>query len=101
MGDPVELKKSLMSLLTIKRIEWQHEKEWHFINEKSKQLVRYDHTALKDVIVGARSTKNKKLRAICDQLPMEVRFRQLVLKHGTYELRPDDDDVDFEYGTLL
>jgi hypothetical protein len=100
MGDPVELQRSLLSLLTVKHIDWHNEKEWRFINEKPNQLVRYDHSALKDVIVGARaSAENKsKLRAICDQLPTQVRFRQLVLKHGTYELRSDDDDDDFEYG---
>ena len=99
MGDPVELKTSLMNLLTVKHIDWQHEKEWRFINEKPNQLVRYDHSALKDVIVGARASAGHKsqVRAICDRLPTEVRFRQLVLKHGTYELRSDDEDDDFEY----
>ena len=52
------------------------------------------------LFVGVRASAENasKLRAICDQLPTDVRFRQLVLKHGTYELRSDDDDDDFEYG---
>jgi hypothetical protein len=37
MGDPVELKKSLMSLLPVKHADWQKEKEWRFINETPNQ----------------------------------------------------------------
>ena len=52
------------------------------------------------LFVGVRASVENasELRAICDQLPTEVRFRPLALKHGTYELRSDDDDDDFEYG---
>ena len=91
--DSVELQKSLRSLLMVKHVYWQHEKEWRFINEKPKQSVRYDPLALQDVVVGARASPENvaKLRAICDQLPTKVRFRQLVLMHGTYELRSDDE----------
>lgn len=93
MGDPVELKKSLMSLLTVKHIDWQHEKEWRFLNERPNQPVQYDPSALKNVIVGARASVENiaKLRAICDQLPTKVGFRQLVLMHGTYGLRSNDE----------
>jgi hypothetical protein len=81
MGDALELKNSLRALLTAKHIDWQHEKEWRFINEEPGQPVQYDPSALKDVLVGTRARVDNvaKLRAICDQLPTKVRFEQLVL----------------------
>jgi hypothetical protein len=93
LSDSKEVAKSLMSLLTIKHTDWQHEREWRFINWKPNQLVGYDPAALKEILVGARASHENvaRLRAICDQLPMKVRFRQFVLMHGTYQLRMDDE----------
>src|SRR5207245_11600924 len=93
MGDALELKNSLRALLTTKHIDWQHEKEWRFINETPGEPVRYDPSALRDVFVGARANAENvaKLRAICDQFPTTVRFHQLVLAHGTYKLRTEEE----------
>ena len=96
MGDPLELKNSMKNMLTVKHIDWQHEKEWRFINEAPNQLVHYDPAALKEILVGARARRDnaERLRAICDQFPTKVKFDQLVLAHGTYKLRTEEEMIE-------
>jgi len=89
---PDEVHKALLKLVTAKHTHWKHEREWRFINLKPNQSVKYEPTSLKEILVGARASRDdaEKLHAICERLLGEVKVRQFILMHGTYRLQLDD-----------
>jgi hypothetical protein len=93
LKDQKSVHHSLRKIATIKHTHWKHEKEWRLISDHPNKEVPYQPTSLREILIGAKAeaANIERLQQVCRSLPGDIRVRQFVLMHGTYELRFADE----------
>jgi DUF2971 family protein len=85
---PYPLFDLAIPLLTTKHTDWAVENEHRYLHTATNICVQYSTGSLKEIIFGARTTQAQRdrIRKECDQLELDLLFREAIVVPRTYEL---------------
>jgi hypothetical protein len=85
---PYDLYRATLPALTTKHVDWKHEREWRYLHREANASVAYPSHALREVILGARTSpqRGEALVKAALQANPQVRIREAIAIPRSYEL---------------